>query len=116
MDLQMICEMIIAVVAGVLTCIPLVVKLAKTIKEACREKNWNEVVSIVTDLMSDAENMFATGAERKEWVLQMIPKAAAHVNYEIDMDVISHMIDVLCDMSKKVNVPAVPEGGENAET
>ena len=43
----------------------------------------------------------------------MAVKASADtVNYDIDMDVVSKMIDDLCAMSKVVNAPKEIEGAE----
>jgi hypothetical protein len=36
----------------------------------------------------------------------MLEQSAAMVNYEIDMDVVSAMIDQICATSKVVNAPA----------
>ena len=47
--------------------------------------------------------MFEKGADRKEWVMAMVKASADTVNYDLDMDKISDLIDSLCDMSKIVN-------------
>lgn len=75
--------------------------------EVCAEndqdKNWPEVVKLVTSYMERAETMFEKGADRKEWVMAMVKASADTVNYDLDMDKISDLIDSLCDMSKIVN-------------
>jgi hypothetical protein len=43
----------------------------------------------------------------------MVKASADTVDYDIDMEVISKLIDDLCNMSKKVNAPA--ETGEAGE-
>ncbi|MBO5969809.1 MAG: hypothetical protein J6S14_15055 [Clostridia bacterium] len=108
MEIKDIMELIITVVAGILTCVPLAVQLVKYVKNAVREKNWADIMELLTDMMADAEKMFATGPERKEWILENIELAASHIDYEIDLKVIGNMIDVLCIMSKQVN-PSVKE-------
>lgn len=55
--------------------------------------------------MQTAETKFETGAERKEWVLAMVKASADTIDYDIDMDAISDLIDSLCNMSKVVNAP-----------
>ena len=55
------------------------------------------------NLMEEAETKFETGADRKEWVMMMIKASADTINYEIDMDEISKLIDSLCSMTKIVN-------------
>lgn len=46
-----------------------------------------------------------SGAEKKQYVLAMIKASANEVNYDIDMEAVSKLIDDLCSMSKKVNAP-----------
>ena len=69
-------------------------------------KNWNKLLDLVINLMETAEQKFDTGADRKEWVLAMVKASTDTINYDINMDEISALIDSLCDMSKVVNAPA----------
>ena len=87
--------------SGLAATIPLVIQLVKYVRKTIQDKNWPEVVKLVTSYMERAEAMFEKGADRKEWVMAMV-KASA-VNYDLDMDKISDLIDSLCDMSKIVN-------------
>jgi len=104
MDTMKWVELILAVVAGILTCIPLVIKLIEHVQASIREKNWPEIMELVMDLMADAEKMFDEGSERKEWVMDQIVFVSDHVDYDINMAVVSNMIDAMCAMSKAVNV------------
>jgi hypothetical protein len=96
-------ELIVSILAGLAASIPLVIKLVEFVQKAIKEKNWNVILGMVMDYMSIAEEKFDNGAERKEWVMAMVEKAAKTVNYDIDMTVISDLVDNLCSMSKKVN-------------
>lgn len=96
---------IIAILTGLATAIPLVINLIKYVQKAAKEKNWNQVVQLVMNLMKEAEKKFDTGAEKKEYVMSMIKASADTINYDIDMDAISDLIDSLCSMSKVVNAP-----------
>lgn len=96
-------NIIISILSGLAACIPLVVQLVKYVKKAIEEKNWNQLLKLVMNLMEEAEKKFDTGAERKEWVMSMVKASASSINYEIDMDAVSSLIDSLCDMSKIVN-------------
>lgn len=99
-------DLIIAIIAGLATAIPLVIKLVEYVKKSVQEKNWGQLVSLVIDLMEEAETKFEDGATRKEWVMAMAKAAAESINYKIDEDALSKMIDALCDMTKVVNAPA----------
>ena len=98
-------EIIIEILKGIIIVVPLVVSLAKYIRQAVREKNWNHLVALVMNLMAEAEKKYSNGAERKEWVLSMVEASAKTINYPIDMDQVSKLIDDLCAMSKAVNAP-----------
>lgn len=96
-------NIIVSILTGIATAIPLIVQLVKYVKKAIQEKNWNQLLKLVTDLMEEAEKKFETGAERKEWVMMAIKSSADTINYPISMDEVSQLIDSLCDMSKIVN-------------
>lgn len=98
-------NLIVAILSGLITAIPLVVKLIEYVQKAVREKNWSKVLDMVMNYMEAAESKFETGAERKEWVLAMVKASADTVDYDIDLDAISDLIDSLCSMSKVVNAP-----------
>ena len=97
-------EIIASVVAGLAAAIPLVIKLIEYVQKAVKEKNWNAVLTMVMNYMSIAEEKFDNGADRKEWVLTMVAESAKTINYDIDLEVISDLVDSLCNMTKVVNV------------
>lgn len=98
-------EILMKFFAGLLVVIPLVVELVKYVKQAGQEKNWTDLMTLVINLMKQAETMFAEGADRKMWVMSMVSASAKTINYPVDMDQVSAWIDALCDMSKIVNAP-----------
>lgn len=102
-------SIIVSVLAGLATAIPLVIKLVQTIQTAVKEKNWSNVMQIVLKLMTEAENNYSTGAERKEYVMDSIEAIKDSLNCEIDMDVISNMIDSICQASRVINAEAKEE-------
>lgn len=95
----------VSVLSGLAVAIPLVVKLVEYVKKAVKEKNWNQLLKLVMDLMAEAEKKFETGAEKKEYVLALVKASADSINYDIDTNAIGELIDSLCDMSKAVNAP-----------
>lgn len=99
-------QMIIAVLSGLVTAIPLVYKLVEYIRKAVKEKNWPSMLEKVMSLMATAEKKFESGADRKEWVIAMMKASADSLNYDLDVEALSKMIDSLCDMSNVVNAPA----------
>ena len=92
------------ILIGLAAVIPLVVALIKYVNKAAEDKNWNIVVKMVLDLMVQAEQDYSTGAEKKEFVMNQIAVLSKSVDFEIDMDKVSDLIDALCDMAHEVNV------------
>ena len=96
-------NVVLAILTGLSTCIPLVIQLIKYVKEAIKEKNFGDIMNIVLDLMPEAEEKFSTGAERKEYVMSNIESLSAILNYEVDLNRVSEMIDAICKASKTIN-------------
>lgn len=92
------------ILVGLAAIIPLVAALVKYVGKATESKNWNIVVKMVLDLMVQAEKDYSTGAERKIFVMNQIEVLAKTVEFDIDMDKVSDLIDALCDMAHEVNV------------
>ena len=108
MNTEQIVSLIVALLSGLATCIPLAYKLVQYVKKATQEKNWNALLGLVINLMEQAEKKFTDGATRKEWVMAMVQTAAEYINYPIDNVALGKLIDTLCDMSKIVNYDGVP--------
>lgn len=96
-------QVIVPVLTGLAATIPLVIKLVEYVQKAMKEKNWNKLLDLLMGYMERAEDMFDNGADRKEWVMAMIKSSADTIDFEIDMNVVSDLIDSLCSMSKTVN-------------
>lgn len=108
MNTEQIVSLIVALLSGLVTCIPLAYKLVQYVKKATQEKNWNALLGLVINLMEQAEKKFTDGATRKEWVMAMVQTSAEYINYPIDNVALGKLIDTLCDMSKIVNYDGVP--------
>lgn len=100
-----ILECAMQILSGLVVLIPLVVKLVEYVKKATKEKNWNNLLKLVIELMEKAETQFDNGSDRKTWVLETVKTSAEFINYDIDINVVSKLIDSLCDMTKVVNPP-----------
>lgn len=96
-------QSLISLLSGLLVLIPLVVKLVQYVREITRERNWPNMLQLVMNLMAEAETKFESGHEKKEFVLSEIEVLSGTLNYDIDLDLISNMIDTICALTKKVN-------------
>lgn len=103
-----ILELIIEILGGLVVIIPLVVKLVEYVKKSALEKNWNNLIRLLLNLIATAEEKFDNGADRKQWVIAMVQASANTINYPISEKELGDLIDNLVALTKKVNV-AIPE-------
>lgn len=99
-----ILNLIIEVLAGLAIVIPLVIELIKYVKKSALEKNWNNLIRLLIELMATAEEKFDNGADRKQWVIAMVQASANSINYPITEKELGDLIDNLVKLTKKVNV------------
>ena len=78
-------EIVVSILSGLAVTIPLVIQLVKFVQQAVREKNWKSLLDLVTNLMKEAEDKFANGADRREWVLTCVKATADTINYDINI-------------------------------
>ena len=100
-------EILISILSGLVAVIPLVTKLVQVTKSYIQEKNWNKIIVMVTEYMATAETMFDTGAEKKEWVMEMLKTSAKVSNFDLTEEnllKISELIDQMCKLSKNINI------------
>ena len=106
MDFNYWIQIAISILSGIAVAIPLIIKLVNVVKDATRSKNWNLLIKMTMDYMTEAEKNIASGAERKEWVMSMVIASAANINYTMtdeDVKKIEDLIDAICDASKILN-------------
>ena len=108
-NIELWINVIVAILTGLATCIPLVIKLVQVVKEAVKAKNWTALMQLVLKLMGEAEENYTTGADKKAYVIDSIKAVKDTLNYDVDMDAVSAMIDAIVDTSKKINVKKVEE-------
>lgn len=106
MEFEQIAQYALSILSGLAVTIPLVIELIKYVQMVVRERNWSKLLKMIMEYMETAEAKFETGAEKKEWVISMIETSSDVIDYDVDMELVSQMIDRLCDMSKVVNPPS----------
>lgn len=118
MSTEQIVSLIVAILSGLAACIPLAIKLVQYVQKATQEKNWAALLGLLVDLMEQAEQKFQDGATRKEWVMAMVQTSAEYINYPIDTEALSQLIDSLVDMTNIINAPeevSLNDGSGTAE-
>ena len=106
MDFNYWIQIAISILSGIAVAIPLIIKLVNVVKDSVKEKNWNLLMKMTMDYMTEAEKNIASGAERKEWAMSMVIASAANINYTMtdeDVKKIEDLIDAICDASKILN-------------
>jgi hypothetical protein len=101
--MEILLDVIIPLISGLVACLPLVIKLIEYVQKVAKEKNWAALMQLVLKLMTEAEANYASGAEKKEYVLDSIDAIKRTLNYDVDMTVVSETIDSIVAASKKIN-------------
>lgn len=110
MNTEQIILLVVGMLPGIAAIIGLIIALVNWVKKAVKEKNWGALLSYVSKMMAEAENAYANGAEKKEWVISTVKASAEYINYPIDDEALSNLIDSLCDLTKQVNyIPIIIE-------
>jgi hypothetical protein len=94
---------ILPIISGLAACIPLVIKLIDFSKKNVKAQNWTALMQLVLKLMSEAEANYREGADKKKYVLDSIKALESTLNYDVDIDKVSAMIDSIVDATKKIN-------------
>ena len=96
-------NIIISVLTGIATCVPVVIRLIQVVKDAVKAKNWTPLMQIILRLMSEAEKLYTSGADKKEYVMSSIKAMEDTLQYDVDEDTIGTMIDSIVLASKTIN-------------
>ena len=99
-------ELIIAFLSSLSAIIALIMKLKSTIASLINEKKYSELFEIISDSIIEAETIRSlSGEEKKTRVMDTAQKAADALGIEeFDAERISSLIDLIVDVSKRVNV------------
>ena len=96
-------NIVLPIISGLVACLPLVVKLIEYIQKVTKEKNWTALMQLVLKLMTEAETNYTDGADKKAYVISSIEVIKKTLNYDVDMDVVSEMIDSIIEATNKIN-------------
>ena len=96
-------NIVLPILSGLVAAIPLVIKLVEYVQKARKEKNWGAVVQFVLKLMAEAEQNYTTGEDKKNYVMSSIKAMEHTLQYDIDEQAISELVDAIVLTTKKVN-------------
>lgn len=97
-------ELIVEILVGLSVLIPMLVELIKYIKISVKQKNWTNLIQLVLRLVETAEHQYETGAEKKQWVMSMVKSASDSINFDVDDNTLSDLIDKIVETTKTVNI------------
>ena len=97
-------KLILSIISGIVTCVPLVITLVKVLRDLYKEKNWDKLVVIVSKFIAEAETLYSDGESKKEYVMKSVLAISKTINYPIDKEALGELIDNLVTLSKKVNI------------
>lgn len=101
--MEMWTNIILPIISGLIACVPLVIKLIDYVKKVTKEKNWGAVVQLVLKLMAEAEQLYTSGAEKKDYVMSSIRAMESTLQYDVDEKAIGELIDSVILATKKIN-------------
>ena len=101
--MEVLTTIILPIMSGLVAAIPLVIKLVDLAQKAHKEKNWRAVVQLVLVLMKEAEQNYTVGADKKQYVISSIKAMEKSLQYDIDEEALSELIDAVADATKKIN-------------
>lgn len=110
-------ELIVSVLSGLVTIIPVLFALYKLFKKYVQEKNWAKLVALVLNLCQEAEDLLEDGEQKKRWVLNALRASAAETGYELDeasLAEVSTMIDEIIKATRNINT-SKEKAAEKAE-
>ena len=96
-------NIILPIISGLVACVPLAIKLIEYIQKVTKEKNWTALMQLVLKLMIEAEANYTDGTDKKSYVMCSIEAIRKTLNYDVDMDVVSEMIDSIIEATNKIN-------------
>ena len=102
-------ELVVSILTGLSVAIPMLVALIVYVKKSIEAKNWTNLLALLRELIEEAEVLFKDGASKKQWVMQAVEASMKTINYPVDMEIVSKLIDDLISMTKKVNVTVEAE-------
>lgn len=96
-------NIVLPIISGLVAAIPLVIKLVEYVQKARKEKNWGAVIQLVLKLMAEAEQNYTNGEDKKNYVMASIKAMENTLQYDIDEQAISELIDAIILTTKMVN-------------
>ena len=97
-------EIIISILSGLTVSVPIVITLVKCIAALYKEKNWGKLIAIVSNLITEAETLYADGASKKEYVINSVMSISKTIDYPVNKEILSELIDNLVTLTNKVNI------------
>ena len=89
-------ELVIQFLITVGAVAPLVAVIISYVRKNAKEKNWTNLVKLIFDLCIQAEEDIMDGAERKEWVMDMLNSLASSVGYDLsDEEMVAQVNDLI---------------------
>lgn len=94
---------IMDILAILVILVPALYGVYKAVKKAIDEKNWHGLIATAIELIASAEQKFANGTEKKQFVMDMLKESAEKAGVKYDSESLSKTVDDLVALTKKVN-------------
>ena len=100
--------LLIGIIAALVAlAIPFIIALIQFVRTNIKNKNVGPFINFVLNMITEAEKLFSSGAEKKQWVVGMVNSASNTIGYKLDTEKLGQLIDDLVAMTKQVNPPSI---------
>ena len=96
-------DLIIAICGAISVIVPLAVKYYNAIKSLIKEKNYIKILDILRDAAAEAEKLYENGAEKREYVLNIVKVSCDNLKVEYDEKRFDEELTKLIVATKEIN-------------
>ena len=96
-------DLIIAICGAISVIVPLAIKYYNAIKALIKEKNYVKILDIMRGAATEAEKLYESGAERREYVLNIIKVSCDNLKVDYDEKRFDEELTKLIDATKEIN-------------
>ena len=96
-------DLIIAICGAITVIVPLGINLYKAMVALIKEKNYAKILEIMKDAAVEAEKLYSTGAERRDYVLNILKVSCENLKVDYDENKLDTELTKFIDATKKIN-------------
>lgn len=104
MDASLIITLVVALFGAATMIIVMYRKLKKALGDLVKDGGWKKLFPIILNAIEQAETTGKSGAEKKDIVMAAVDSFAKQMGIQYEVDKLSSLVDVIVDISSKINI------------